>query len=202
MSRYRGPRLRKCRRVDAALPGLTRKSYENRPYPPGQHGQKRRRRPSEYAQQLVEKQKLLFNYGLRERQLKRLVEEAKRSRKVSGERLLELLESRLDNAVFRAGFAPTIPAARQLVNHGHMTVDGKRVDIPSYRVQPGEVIAPRQRRNILDLVRENLATPSLALPEWLRLDLDELAVTVTAEPPASSTPLDVDIQLVIEFYSR
>lgn len=202
MSRYRGPRLRKCRRVDAALPGLTRKSYENRPYPPGQHGQSRRRRPSEYAQQLVEKQKLLFNYGLRERQLKRLVEEAKRSRKVSGERLLELLESRLDNAVFRAGFAPTIPAARQLVNHGHMTVDGKRVDIPSYRVQPGEVIAPRQRRNILDLVRENLATPSLAFPEWLRLDLDELAVTVTAEPPASSTPLDVDIQLVIEFYSR
>lgn len=202
MSRYRGPRLRKCRRVDAALPGLTRKSYENRPYPPGQHGQMRRRRPSEYAQQLVEKQKLLFNYGLRERQLRRLVQEAKRSPKVSGERLLELLESRLDNAVFRAGFAPTIPAARQLVNHGHMTVDGKRVDIPSYRVQPGEVIAPRQRRNILDLVRENLATPSLALPEWLRLDLDELAVTVTAEPPASSTPLDVDIQLVIEFYSR
>lgn len=202
MSRYRGPRLRKCRRVDAALPGLTRKSYEERPYPPGQHGHKRRRRPTEYAHQLVEKQKLLFNYGLRERQLSRLVNEAKRSRRVSGERLLELLESRLDNAVFRAGFAPTIPAARQLVNHGHLTVDGQRVDVASYRISPGEVLAPRQRANIVKLIQENLAAPTLSVPEWLDVDGKKLTATVVSEPPASSTPLDIDVQLVIEFYSR
>ncbi|NVB41576.1 30S ribosomal protein S4 [Pseudenhygromyxa sp. WMMC2535] len=202
MSRYRGPRLRKCRRVDAELPGLTRKSYERRPYPPGQHGQKRRRRPSEFAHQLNEKQKLLFNYGLRERQLARLVEEAKRSRKVTGERLLELLESRLDNVVFRAGFAPTIPAARQLVNHRHITVDGDWVDIASYRVSPGQIIAPRDRRKILALVRENLASPSLPAPEWLTVDTQKPSATVVGEPRASSSPLDVDVQLVVEFYSR
>ncbi len=207
MSRYTGPRLRKCRRVDALLPGLTRKTMERRPQPPGQHGHARRRRPSEYAHQLTEKQKLLFNYGLRERQFVRLVAEAKRRKGVAGENLLELLERRLDNIVFRAGFAPTIPAARQLVNHGHIQVDGGRVDIPSYRIKAGEVIAPRGRLNTIRMVRASLAHPSLPKPDWLDLKVapgeDQAPeVRVVSLPPASTVPLEVDVQLVIEFYSR
>jgi len=118
MSRYTGPRLKKCRALDADLPGLTRKRRK-RTYPPGQHGNNFRRKVSDYGRRLTEKQKIRFNYGLGEKQLRRLVSDARRSQLSTGDKLMELLERRLDNVVFRAGFAPTIPAARQLVNHGH-----------------------------------------------------------------------------------
>ncbi|MEZ4384644.1 MAG: 30S ribosomal protein S4 [Nannocystaceae bacterium] len=202
MSRYTGPRLRKCRRLGIDLPGLTRKSIEKRPARPGMHGSNPRRRPSEYAFQLAEKQKLRFNYGLRERQLRRLFEEAKRGAGTTGARLLELLERRLDNVVFRAGFAPTIPAARQLVNHGHITVDGSRVDIPSYRVSVGEVIGVRKRKRVAELVAASIAAPSLPTAAWLEVASESMTARLTSLPPASTVPFDIDVQLVVEHYSR
>ena len=154
MSRYTGPRVKKMRALNLDLPGLTRKSMWDRPFPPGVHGAKnvRRRKMSDYKKQLLEKQKLRLNYGLTERQFRRLYKEAVASRDPSGDKLLEFLERRLDNVVFRAGFAPTIPAARQLINHGHFQVNGKRVDIASYRVKPGEVISLRPRSQELVFV--------------------------------------------------
>ena len=140
MSRYTGPKLKKMRGLGVELPGLSRKGGKARPYPPGEHGNKRRGKDSEYKKQLQEKQKLRFNYGVHERQLRKLMVEARRSNTATGEKLLQFLESRLDNVVFRAGFAPTIPSARQLVNHGHFLVNGKKVDICSYRVKIGDVI--------------------------------------------------------------
>ena len=145
MSRYRGPRVKLMRALGLNLPGLSRKSIERRPYPPGAHGGDRRRKESDYGRQLKEKQKLRFNYGLGERQLRRLVIDARRSKTETGKKLLELLESRLDNVVFRGGLASTIPAARQLVNHAHVLVNGQKVDIPSFRVKVGDVITVRER---------------------------------------------------------
>ena len=154
MSRYTGPRVKRMRALGLDLPGLSRKSMWDRPYPPGVHGPKsaRRRKMSDFKKQLLEKQKLRYNYGLNEGQFRRLYHEAVHSKEPSGDKLLELLERRLDNTVFRAGFAPTIPAARQLVCHGHFLVNGKRLDIPSYRVREGEVISLRERSQNLAAV--------------------------------------------------
>lgn len=143
MSRYTGPRVRVMRALGTDLPGLSAKKIERRPYPPGQHGQGRKKR-SEYALHLLEKQKVRMNYGVTERQLRTLMREARASSETTGHKLIELLERRLDNIVFRAGFARTIPAARQLVNHGHVLVDGRRVDIASYRVSPGQIVSVRE----------------------------------------------------------
>ncbi|HJN37012.1 MAG TPA: 30S ribosomal protein S4, partial [Prochlorococcaceae cyanobacterium Fu_MAG_50] len=143
MSRYRGPRLRITRRL-GDLPGLTRKAAK-RSYPPGQHGQARRKR-SEYAIRLEEKQKLRFNYGISERQLVRYVKKARAQEGSTGTNLLKLLENRLDNVCFRLGFGPTVPGARQLVNHGHLTVNGRVVDIASYQCKAGDVVAVRERK--------------------------------------------------------
>ncbi len=202
MSRYTGPRLRILRSLDAELPGLTRKKRDERPYPPGQHGAARKRRPSEYKQQLLEKQKLRMNYGLRESQMRRLVEEAKRSKFVTGDRLLELLERRLDSVVFRAGFAPTIPAARQLVNHGHVLVNGKRVDIASYRVAVEDVISLRERSRQLKTVAESVEAPSMPAPEWLNVDANKREAKLAGAPSRETVAVDVDVQLVVEYYSR
>lgn len=145
MSRYRGPRLRIVRRL-GELPGLSRKS-PRRNYPPGQHGQGRRKR-SEYAIRLEEKQKLRFNYGVTEKQLVKYVKKTRRAAGSSGQALLQLLEMRLDNTVFRMGLAGTIPGARQLVSHGHVTVNGRVLDIPSYQCRPGDVISIRDKENL------------------------------------------------------
>src|SRR4028118_1067485 len=153
MSRYRGPRLRIVRRL-GDLPGLSRKS-PRRAYPPGQHGQNRKKR-SEYAVRLEEKQKLRFNYGITEKQLLRYVRKARRATGSTGQSLLQLLEMRLDNTVFRLGMAGTIPAARQLVNHGHVTVNGRVVDIPSYQCRPGDVIGIKNTERSKRLVQQNL----------------------------------------------
>ncbi len=202
MSRYRGPRLRILRRLNVDLPGLTAKSRERRPYPPGQHGQGRKRRPSEHAMQLTEKQKLRYNYGVTERQLRRLFAQAQAKKGVTGNILVELLERRLDNVVFRAGIAPTIPTARQLVCHRHVRVNGKKVDIPSYRVSVGDVITLRERSRKLEIVRHSLANPRLPLPGWLSRESDTPEATVTDSPLREGAPFELDVQLVVEYYAR
>ncbi|AFW93092.1 30S ribosomal protein S4 [Dolichospermum sp. UHCC 0684] len=200
MSRYRGPRLRIVRRL-GELPGLTRKSAR-RAYPPGQHGQNRKKR-SEYAIRLEEKQKLRMNYGLTEKQMLRYVRKARRVAGSTGQVLLQLLEMRLDNTVFRMGMAPTIPAARQLVNHGHVTVNGKPVDIASYQCRPGEEVAVRNREASKKLVEANLQYPGLAnLPSHLEFDKTKLSGKVNSVIEREWVALQVNELLVVEYYSR
>jgi small subunit ribosomal protein S4 len=186
------------------LPGLSRKSMWNRPYPPGVHGPKsaRRRKMSDFKKQLLEKQKLRFNYGLNEGQFMRLYREAVHSKDPSGDKLLELLERRLDNFVFRAGFAPTIPAARQLVCHGHFLVNGTRLDIPSYRVCEGDVISLRERSQNLVTVDASLEDLRIARPDWIEFDEGKKAALVKSLPKVDSVPFVLEIDLVIEYYSK
>jgi small subunit ribosomal protein S4 len=200
MSRYRGPRLRIVRRL-GDLPGLTRKTAR-RAYPPGQHGQARKKR-SEYATQLEEKQKLRFNYGLSEKQLLRCVRKAKRSGGSTGQVLLQILEMRLDNTIFRLGMAPTIPSARQLVNHGHVTVNGRVVSIASYQCRPGDVIGVRNKDNSKTMVEENLKYPGLAnVPTHLDFDKSNLTAKVTGVIEREWIALEINELLVVEYYSR
>lgn len=200
MSRYRGPRLRVVRRL-GELPGLTRKS-PRRSYPPGQHGQARKKK-SEYAVRLEEKQKLRFNYGVTERQLLRYVKRARSSGGSTGQVILQLLEMRLDNTVFRMGMAPTIPAARQLVNHGHVTVNGRVVDIASYNCRPGDEIAVRDRESSRKLVEQNLQYPGLAnLPSHLEFDKNKMAGKVNGVIEREWVALQINELLVVEYYSR
>lgn len=200
MSRYRGPRLRVVRRL-GELPGLSRKS-PRRAYPPGQHGQARKKR-SEYAIRLEEKQKLRFNYGLSEKQLLRYVRKARRATGSTGQALLQLLEMRLDNTVFRLGMAPTIPGARQLVNHGHVTVNGRVVNIPSYQCRPGEAIGVRDNEASRRLVQANLEYPGLAnMPSHLEFDKTKLAGKVNGVIEREWIALQINELLVVEYYSR
>lgn len=200
MSRYRGPRLRIVRRL-GDLPGLTRKAAR-RSYPPGQHGQARKKR-SEYAVRLEEKQKLRLNYGLTERQLLRYVRKARQAKGSSGQVLLQLLEMRLDNTVFRLGMAPTIPSARQLVNHGHVTVNGRVVSIPSYECRPGEVISVKDRDRSRKMVEDNLQFPGLAnVPTHLEFDKNKLSGTVNGVVEREWVALQVNELLIVEYYSR
>lgn len=200
MSRYRGPRLRVTRRL-GDLPGLTRKS-PRKAYPPGQHGQARRKR-SEYAIRLEEKQKLRYNYGVTEKQLIRYVKQARRASGSTGTILLELLEMRLDNTVFRMGMAGTIPAARQLVNHGHILVNGRRMDIPSYQCRPGDVISVRDRDRSRQLVERNMEYPGLAnLPSHLEFDNNTYTGKVNSVIEREWVALQVNELLVVEYYSR
>ena len=200
MSRYRGPRLRIVRRL-GELPCLTRKSAR-RAYPPGQHGQNRKKR-SEYAIRLEEKQKLRMNYGLTEKQMLRYVRKARRVAGSTGQVLLQLLEMRLDNTVFRMGMAPTIPAARQLVNHGHVTVNGRVVNIASYQCRAGEEVAVRNREASKKLVEANLQYPGLAnLPSHLEFDKTKLAGKVNSIIEREWVALQVNELLVVEYYSR
>lgn len=201
MSRFTGPRLKVMRALGLDLPGLSRKSIENRPHPPGQHGLRQRRR-SDFAGKLAEKQKLRFNYGLSERQIQRLFLEAKGSKMPTGAKLLELLERRLDNAVFRSGFAPTIPAARQLVRHRHVLLNGKRVSIPSIRVRPGDVVTLRDDAYAMPLVVESLAEPALSRPEWLSFDEGARRASITRVPMADEVPFPIDVQQVVEYYAN
>lgn len=201
MSRYTGPRLKVMRALGVDLPGLSRKSISERPNPPGQHGA-RPQRKSGFGLQLQEKQKLRFNYGLTEHQMRRLVLDARRDRGSTGDKLAELLERRLDNAVFRSGFAPTVMAARQLVNHGHVEVNGRAVDIPSYRLRVGDVITLRERSRKLAAVQTSLAEPALSRPEWLAFDEAKKLASVAHLPAVSDIPFPIEMQLVVEYYSQ
>ncbi len=203
MSRYTGPRVKKMRALGVDLPGLSRKSIDRRPYPPGDHGSARRGRKSDYGLQLLEKQKILLNYGITERQMRRLVREARNVPGPSGDKLFEFLERRLDNVVFRAGFAPTIPAARQIVNHGHFLLNNRRVDIPSIRLKLGDVVEVRARSRTMAVLVDSMASNSLQLPNWLRLEAAEFRCSVLELPGgAEAAPFQVDVQKVIEYYSR
>jgi len=204
MSRYTGPRVKRMRALGIDLPGLSRKTMWDRPYPPGVHGPKsaRRRKISDFKKQLLEKQKLRFNYGLNEGQFRRLYHEAVHSKEPSGDKLVEFLERRLDNFVFRAGFAPTIPAARQLVCHGHFLVNGKRLDIPSYRVREGDVVSLRERSQELSTVAASLEDVRLARPDWIEFDDEKKTATVKGAPKVDSVPFALEIDLVIEYYSK
>lgn len=201
MSRFTGPRLKKMRGLGTDLPGLSRKSTAKRPYPPGQHGQRRRGKDSEYKKQLVEKQKLRFNYGVHERHMRKLMKEARRAGD-TGTKLLEYLESRLDNVVFRAGFAATIPGARQLVNHGHVTVDGRKMDRASYRVKVGEQISVSPKARNFPPVEESWKHPSHERPAWLVCDTNAMSASMESLPAKDSLLFPIDENLVLEYYAK
>lgn len=204
MSRYCGPRLKKVRALGVPLPGLSRKQPDKRSGSPGEQGTfRRRRRVSTYRLQLVEKQKIRFNYGLSERQLRRIYHEAARLPGETGVNMLQLIERRLDNVVARAGFAPTIPAARQLVSHGHVTVNGRKVNIPSYRLRVGDVVSLREKSRNLKVVEEQLLHGSgVGAPAYLEVDAAARKATLKSLPSREDVPLDVQERMVVEFYSR
>ncbi len=202
MARYKGPRVRMSRRFGQPIFGPS-KYLERREYPPGQHGPKSRRKMSDYAVGLVEKQKLRYQYGLLERQFRRMFEIARKKRGVTGETLLQLLETRLDNVLFRLGFATTRPFARQLAGHGHVKVNGRKVNIPSYNVRAGDVIEVRDTAASRQLVTKSLESSQIRpIPEWLSLNRDELRAQVVRMPTRDEIQPIVNEQLIVEFYSR
>lgn len=199
MSRYTGPRWKISRRLGISLSGTGKEL--KRAYPPGQHGPGQRKKLSEYGLQLQEKQKLRHMYGLNERQFRNLFDEAVRMKGVAGENFMILLESRLDNIVYRLGLARTRAAARQLVNHGHITVNGKKVDIPSYRLKPGDVVGLRERSRNLVAIREALNERAY-LPNYLTFDENKMEGVYTRLPERSELPAEIQESLIVEFYSR
>lgn len=203
MARYRGPRLKPCRRVGVVLPGLTSETTLSRPFPPGQHGQRRGKKPSDYKIRLVEKQKLRLHYGVMEKQFRRYVREASRLRGPTGRLLITLLESRLDNVVWRLGLAPTIAGARQLVVHGHITVNGHRVDRPSFHVRPSQVVAVREKAVAKEFIQERLVESTARLrPGYLEFDPAKAEGRIVSEPQLEDLPFECNVQAIIEFYSQ
>jgi small subunit ribosomal protein S4 len=203
MARYRGPRLKIIRRLGTSLPGLMRTEGDlRRPYPPGQHGPTRRAKLSDFAIRLREKQKLRFHYCVSEKQFRRYVKKAAIGKGNPGTNLLIALETRLDNAIFRAGFAPTMRAARQMTSHGHVSVNGKRVDIASYPLKVGDVITPHGKTKMLEQIKNNRKDPAnLSLPSFIDVDEANLAAKITMKPSREDVPVDVQEQLIIEYYS-
>ncbi|MCS0542633.1 30S ribosomal protein S4 [Fredinandcohnia onubensis] len=200
MARYTGPSWKLSRRLGISLSG-TGKELEKRPYAPGQHGPNQRKKLSEYGLQLQEKQKLRHMYGVNERQFRTTFNNASKMQGILGENFMILLESRLDNLVYRLGLARTRRAARQLVNHGHITVDGGRVDIPSYRVKPGQTIAVREKSRNLVAIKEAIEATTF-VPEYLTFDADKLEGTYTRLPERSELPAEINEAFIVEFYSR
>ncbi|WP_457622774.1 30S ribosomal protein S4 [Persephonella sp.] len=204
MGRYLGPLTKVSRRLGVFVGGSL-KAFQKRNYPPGQHGrvQGRKVKLSDYAVRLQEKQKLRYLYGgIREKQFKRYFDEAARSAGNTGQILLQLLERRLDNVVYRLGFAKTRRQARQLVRHGHFLVNGRKVDIPSYRVDPGDIIELREKSRNSPLFKENLESRDpRSIPNWLELDKDNFRGKVLEIPQEIELEIPVNVQLIIEFYS-
>ena len=200
MARYRGPKQKIARRFNEPLFGPS-KSLERKPNPPGQHGQKRRRRESEYAVQLKEKQKVKYIYGVLERQFRNLFEKAARKKGVTGENLLRFLEARLDNTVFRFGFGATRRQARQMVTHGHILVNDQVVDIPSYQLRPGDIVAVRPRSRQNPIFIENLKKSRRAF-SWLETDRRSLSGKFLDFPERSDIPENIREQLIVELYSK
>jgi small subunit ribosomal protein S4 len=175
---------------------------ERKPYPPGQHGPTRRRKKeSEYALQLREKQKAKYTYGILERQFERMFHQAASSKGITGERLLQLCESRLDNTVYRLGIAPTRRAARQLVNHGHITVNGGVVSIPSYNLRPGDKVAVREKSRSLEAITNSVSVSSQRF-DWLEWDAANLAGRFITVPERAQIPENIREQLIVELYSK
>jgi len=209
VARYKGPVCKLCRRegMKLFLKGTRCMSdkcaIERRNYPPGEHGRRRGRRPSDYQIQLREKQKVKRIYGVLERQFRRYFGEAARQRGITGEDLLQMLERRLDNVVYRMGLALSRPHGRQLVRHGHIAVNGSRVDIPSYQAQQGDVVSVRQgsRENVeIEMAAENAKAGSVA--RWVNVDLDALEGTVAELPSRQDIDIEIQEQLIVELYSK
>jgi len=203
MARHTGPRLRIIRRLGTPLPGLMRTDPDlRRPYPPGQHGPTRRKKLSDYAYRLMEKQKLRFHYGISEKQMRAYMKKASRASGNKGDNLLGLLERRLDNVVFRSGWAPTMPSARQFTNHGHVEVNGRRVDIPAFQVRPGDVVTVKEKSKWAERAVEAMKDANnLATPSYIEVADGKTETTVKSIPERDDCPLDIDPQLVVEFYS-
>lgn len=203
MARYTGPKVKISRRFGTPIFG-PHKVLERRATPPGQHGGGRfRKKASEYSTALAEKQKLRYQYGLLEKQFRRLFEEAARTRGITGEIFLQLLEQRLDNVLFRFGYGQTRPAARQFVGHGHILVNGQRVDIPSFRVKPGDKITIRENARSQQLGMRLLdQSQTRPVPDWLIVDRDKQEGSVTRVPTREEIDPIVNEQLVVELYSR
>ena len=199
MARYTGPNNKQARRVGFSI--LENGKDLKRPFGPGQHGKDRKRKPSNYAIQLNEKQKVRFMYGISEKQFERLVSESAKMKGVHGENLLILLESRLDNIVYRIGFATTRRGSRQLVNHGHITVNGKKVDIPSYRVKPGDVVALKENSNDHKGVEIALANVKSRV-DYINYDEKKKQATYVRYPQRSELNAEINEALIVEFYSR
>ena len=203
MARYRGPRLKKCRTVGTVLPGLTTAATLDRPFPPGEHGTKRKSKPSDYKVRLIEKQKARWHYGVLEKQFQIYVREASRMKGPSGLNLVHLLESRLDNIVWRMGFARTIVQARQLVVHGHIVVNGKRVDRPSFYVKAGTEIATREKSRSKPFVAGILEqTAMMPKPSWIEFDPAKATGKLLMAPERTDLPFDLNENAIIEFYSQ
>ena len=201
MARYTGPKTKIARKFGEAIFGEDR-SFEKRNYPPGQHGSgKRRGKKSEYAIQLMEKQKAKYTYGILERQFSNLFKKASRSKGITGEVLLQLCESRLDNVVFRLGIANSRRAARQLVSHRHITVNGDIVNIPSYSLKEGDVVAVREKAKSLQAIENSLASSSTVY-EWLIWNSDKKEGTFTKVPERLQIPENIKEQLIVELYSK
>ncbi|KEZ51319.1 MULTISPECIES: 30S ribosomal protein S4 [Metabacillus] len=200
MSRYTGPSWKLSRRLGISLSG-TGKELEKRPFAPGQHGPTQRKKLSEYGLQLQEKQKLRHMFGVNERQFRNTFDKAAKMTGKHGENFMILLESRLDNVVYRLGLARTRRQARQVVNHGHIMVDGSRVDIPSFQVKPGQTITLREKSRNLDIVKESIEVNNF-VPDFLTFDADKLEGTFTRLPERSEMPAEINEALIVEFYSR
>ena len=202
MARYTGPTTRISRRFGQPIFGAT-KAFEKRNFPPGQHGPKLRRKLSEYAVGLNEKQKLRYTYGLLERQFRRTFEIAKRERGVTGERFLQLLETRLDSVIYLLGFAKSRAAARQLVGHGHVRVNGHKLDIASAVVKAGDEVEIKNLASSRELAQRNLEeNRARPVPGWLTLNAEQFKATVTRLPNRDEIASDINEQLIVEFYSR
>ena len=201
MARYIGPKSRIARRFGEAIFGPD-KVLDRRNYAPGQHGVNRRKKSSEYGIQLAEKQKAKYTYGVLERQFRLLFAQASRIKGITGEILLQLLESRLDNVVYRLGIAPTRAAARQLVSHCHITVNGKVVNIPSYQVKPGQVVAVREKAKSLEVIAASLEGFNHSKYPWLEWNEADMAGKFLNMPQREEIPENIKEQLIVELYSK
>ena len=201
MARYTGPKTRIARKFGEAIYGPD-KIFERKSYLPGMHGLNRRRKTSEYGTQLKEKQKAKYTYGVLERQFRKYFEHAQRKKGITGEILIQLLESRLDNVVFRLGIAPTRDAARQLVTHRHITVNSKVASIPSFQVNPGDVVSVREKSKNLEVISNSLSSGRVKRYSWLEWENETLSGRFVTVPERSDIPENIKEQLIVELYSK
>ncbi|MGI9542657.1 MAG: 30S ribosomal protein S4 [Cyclobacteriaceae bacterium] len=201
MARYTGPRAKVARRFNDPIFGPS-KAVSKKGYPPGQHGRGRRRKQSEYAIQLMEKQKAKYTYGVLERQFANLFHTASRKGGITGTVLLQLLEARLDNTVFRLGIAPSRRAARQLVSHKHITVNGQVVNIPSFRLKPGDLVGVREKSKSLSAVTDSLTATMVKKYAWMEWDAEKMEGKFLNLPTREEIPENIQEQLIVELYSK
>lgn len=201
MARYTGPKQKKSRRFREPIFGQS-KALERKPYGPGQHGRSRFTKKSEYAVQLEQKQKAKYTYGLLERQFRNLFEKASAKQGVTGENLLQMLEARLDNTVFRLGFANTRRQARQMVTHRHIAVNGELVNIPSYTLRPGDVVSVRPKSRTLEMINDSLDNSGRKRYKWLEVDRKLMSGKLLTLPAIDEIPENINVQLIVELYSK